>query len=170
MNHRVAGALQPGLGLLLKSLKVGVGPVRQEVLFHVLDAVLDLALRLGVGRTAEHRPERAASDIGTEHLRHDVVPDVLVPQEHRVLVVDDLPRDAAEVLERLLAGPHRRLGSERTLLEPDVLVAAAAEQHRHEVHLLLRAVTPPQLLLAKVHLSIPPGRVLWEDVLVPLRD
>lgn len=102
VNHGVTCALQPGLGLFLERFKVGIWPVRKEVLLDILDAVLYLALRFGISRTAEHRLEQAATYISIEHLRHDVVSDVLISQEYSVLVVDDFPRDAVEVLECLL--------------------------------------------------------------------
>lgn len=156
VHHCVAGAFQPGLGLLLKRLKVSIRSVRQEILLHVLHAVLHLAFRLRIRRTTEYRPERTAPDISVEHLRHYVVADVLVPQEHRVLIVDDFLGDAVKVLERLFVGSHGCLESEGMVLEPDVLVTASAKQHCHEVHLLVRSVAFPQFLLAEVNLCVLP--------------
>ena len=63
VKHQVAGPVQPGDGLLVQIVKRGVGPVVKEVLLHILHAVLHLAFRLGVCRTAEDYIERATLDI-----------------------------------------------------------------------------------------------------------
>ncbi len=69
-------------------------------------------------------------------------------------------RDPLEVVERLLVSNYSAFACERLVLKVEILLAAVAKQHHHEVHRVHGAVTAAQFLAAEVHLCICPGRSL----------
>ena len=149
----VAGTPQPGQAVRVQLLAALEQPAPEEVALDVLHHVLHLALALRVALAAEHRLEVLSGDEAAEHARQQQVAKVLVVQEHLVLVVKDLLRHAAEVLERQLMGIHSGRRIERACAEMDILVARAAKHKHEEIHLLPAAVAAVHPGLAEVCLA-----------------
>ena len=124
VNHGVAGAIKPGYSFFVKIVKRRVRPVQQEVALYIFDHVLNLTRALGVCRTAEDDPERAALDITVKDLRHPVITDVLIIQEHGILVIDEFLGHPVEEVKSLLMARDGTFTCERLILEPDELIPA----------------------------------------------
>lgn len=85
-----AGVEKPHNGLGVQVIYVGEGASAQEVLLHVLNRVLHLALGLRGGLAAEHALEVLRRHKAPEGFRQESVAEVLVLDEDAVLVVDEL--------------------------------------------------------------------------------
>ena len=98
VGHGIPCPAQPCFRFGIEVVNGAELPVEKEVLFDILDGILNLALALRVGRTAENNIKRTALHIALEDCRHPIVTDVLVIKEDRILVVDDEAGYTAEVL------------------------------------------------------------------------
>lgn len=180
VDHRIARTFQPGQRLGIQVIHRRELTVEQEVLLHILHYILHLPFALRICRTAEDNSERTALDIVLKDLCHAVVTNVLIIQEHGILIVNEVLRNAPEEGKRLLVTGDGRFTRERLVLEPDELVSAVTQQDGDEVHSDAIPVAPAKFCLAEVHLSVFPrsglGKCrilaliltyLWQVVLLP---
>ena len=157
----VAGTVQPRQAVGVQLLPALELTALEEVALDVLHRVLHLPLALRVALAAEHRLEVLLGHEGAEAARQQQVAQVLVVQQHLVLVVEDLAGHAPEETERQLVGIHGGGGVERTGTEIHKLVARAA-QHQHEEVDLLATLTVGTVhpVLTEVRLPVLPERQL----------
>lgn len=160
VHGAVRGPFQPGQGLLVEILYVLEPASLQEVDLDVFHGILDLALGLGVGFSAEDRQEVHGVDKGGKGPRHLHVSQILIVQEYLVLVIEQLLRMAAEEGKRLLVGIDGGGRREGACVEMYKLVAGAAQHHDEEVDLEVTSVFARHPVLSEVGLPEFPVRAL----------
>ena len=154
VDKAVACSLQPGKAFLLKGRNVDEGTVLEEIVFHVLHDILHLALCLGIFLAAEQGGEVFLPNKRRKILGQYGRAQVLLADQHLVLVVYDRTRLAAKELEGQFMGIYRLGRVEGRLAEVYVLLARTAHDHDEEVHFHIpaRGVFHPPL--AKINLGV----------------
>ena len=128
-----------------------------------------MPLLCGSDLRQKYRLKRHRLDKGLEHFGQDQITQVLIDQQDLILVINDLMRDTAKILEGLDMGIDCKGRSKWGQRVEHILAPAAGKNHGKEVYLDPLALTISHVVLSKVNLGLlAPGELL-HDAILPLR-